>query len=211
MKIITALIFLNKENKILYMVFNLFKRKENETKQTTQLPQQPFPEFSMPLPEMRNEMVESKRDASSLSLDDLDEWGESSPDATSLESFYRKVDLEAEDLDRRVAEIKKRTKTLDLNSPELVDLLNLYEKARGTVNGFIQEIDQKDVAGWGTDENTTAFYKFRACKKLSQMKQRLNEVERITRQAGFTNAKVTEILHTPAEQLVNSLGSKKKK
>ncbi len=195
------------------MVFNLFKRKEKETSQATQLQQPaPFPEFSMPMQGIKNEMPEEKHDMQDLSFDELDSWGESgSPSNTNLETFYRKIDLEAEDLERKVADVKKRTKNLDLNNPELVDLLNLYEKTRTTVDGFIHEIDKMDSSGWGTDENTSAIYKFRACKRLSQMKQRLNEVDRMTRQAGFTNAKVTEILHTPAEQLVNNLGSKKKK
>lgn len=191
------------------MVFNLFRRKEKEDTQMP-LPQPAaFPEFSAPVQDVKDDVLQAKDD---MSFDDLDDWGESgSPGSASLETFYRKIDLEAEDLERRVADIKKKTKNLDLNNPELVDLLNLYEKARGTVDNFIREIDKMDTSGWGVDDNTSAIYKFRACKRLSQMKQRLGEIERMTKQAGFTNSKVTEILHTPAEQLVNTMNSRKRK
>jgi hypothetical protein len=68
-----------------------------------------------------------------------------------------------------------------------------------------------DRGGWGTQENIAAFYKFRACKGLSEMKGLLDDMDDTFKKVGFTPAKVNEILNTPADKLVEELSSRAKK
>jgi len=125
----------------------------------------------------------------------------------TLESLCIKIDLEVEDIQRKFKEIKAIVAKLTLNSPEIFDLLDLYNRAKDKMKSFVQEIDRFDAVGWGIDENTAAFYKFRACKSLAKLRKEMDEIERVIRESGFTPLKMDEILHTPTEELVNKMAN----
>ena len=124
---------------------------------------------------------------------------------SSLESLCRRIDEENAQVERQVADMKKRVKELNLNNPEILDLLDIYEKTKEKLDDFVKEIDRFDSIGWGTDENTAALYKFRACKGLANMMRQKREIEKLSKDAGFTPDKVQEILKTPAAKLVDGL------
>jgi hypothetical protein len=123
----------------------------------------------------------------------------------TLENLCIKIDLEAEDIERRIKEFKAIVSKVSLNSSEIFDLLDLYAKAKTKLKEFIQEIDRFDSIGWGVDEETAAFYKFKACKGLARIRKEMFDIEELVKQSGFTPAKVEEILRTPAEKLVDQL------
>jgi len=123
----------------------------------------------------------------------------------TLENLCIKIDLEAEDIERRIKEFRTIVSKVSINSSEIFDLLDLYAKAKTKLKEFIQEIDRFDSVGWGVDEETAAFYKFKACKGLARIRKEMFEIEELVKQSGFTPAKIEEILHTPAEKLVDQL------
>ncbi len=123
----------------------------------------------------------------------------------TLENLCIKIDLEAEDIERRIKEFKTVVSKVSINSSEIFDLLDLYSKAKTKLKEFVQEIDRFDSVGWGVDEETAAFYKFKACKGLARIRKEMAEIEDLVKQSGFTPAKIEEILHTPAEKLVEQL------
>ncbi|MBU5688216.1 MAG: hypothetical protein QW474_02495 [Candidatus Aenigmatarchaeota archaeon] len=123
----------------------------------------------------------------------------------TLENLCIKIDLEAEDIERRIKEFKTIVSKVSINSSEIFDLLDLYSKAKTKLKEYVQEIDRFDSVGWGVDEETAAFYKFKACKGLARIRKEMLEIEELVKQSGFTPAKIEEILHTPAEKLVDQL------
>ncbi|MBU5688732.1 MAG: hypothetical protein KQA41_00685 [Candidatus Aenigmarchaeota archaeon] len=123
----------------------------------------------------------------------------------TLENLCIKIDLEAEDIERRIREFKTVVSKVSMNSSEIFDLLDLYSKAKTKLKEFVQEIDRFDSVGWGVDEETAAFYKFKACKSLARIRKEMIEIEELVKQSGFTPGKIDEILHTPAEKLVDQL------
>ncbi|MCS7135233.1 MAG: hypothetical protein NZ893_02220 [Candidatus Aenigmarchaeota archaeon] len=123
----------------------------------------------------------------------------------TLENLCIKIDLEAEDIERRVKEFKTMVSKINLNSAEVFELLDLYSKAKAKLKDFVNEIDRFDAVGWGVDDETAAFYKFRACKSLARIRKEMSEIEELVKQSGFTPTKVEEILKTPAEKLVDQL------
>lgn len=134
----------------------------------------------------------------------------------ALESLCIKIDLEAEDIERKIKDIKNIVDKLNINSPEIFDLLKLHTRTKNKLNDFIEEVDRFDTAGWGINEDRAAFYKFRACKSLAKIRKEMNDIEKIIKQSGFTPSKIDEILKTPAKQLVEQLAkitpeTKKKK
>jgi len=123
----------------------------------------------------------------------------------TLENLCIKIDLEAEDVERRIKEFKTIVTKVSMNSSEIFELLDLYSKAKAKLREFIQEIDRFDSVGWGVDEETAAFYKFKACKGLARIRKEMAEIEDLIKQSGFTPGKMEEILRTPAEKLVDQL------
>lgn len=124
---------------------------------------------------------------------------------STLENLCIKIDLEAEDIERKFKEIKSVVSRLNINSPEVFDLLDLYSRAKSKVKSFTEEIDRFDNVGWGIEEETAAFYKFKACKNLSKIRKEMTEIEKLMKESGFTPMKVDEILKTPANKLVDQL------
>ncbi len=138
-------------------------------------------------------------------LEDRESLMQSSFRNTTLEGLCKKIDSENVEIEKQVSEMRKKIKSLNLNNPEVVDLLDLYDRSREKLNDFVREVDRFDSIGWGTDENTAALYKFRACKGLANIKKKIRDIERLSKEAGFSPQKVQEILKTPASKLVDEL------
>jgi hypothetical protein len=210
------------------MVFGLFKKKKEQ-----ELPPEMFtPEETPTIPELlepaeqeprENEfeplegqapeepVIERKPVSESLFPDLLPplheetEFMSPAGKSATLENLCIKIDLEAEDVERKIKEVKSIVNKLNINSSEIFDLLTLYSKIKDKLRDFTGEIDRFDTAGWGINEERAAFYKFRACKSLAKIRRDLNDIEKIVKQSGFTPSKMNEILSTPAEQLVEQL------
>lgn len=135
----------------------------------------------------------------------IPEFPMTSTKSSTLENLCIKIDLEAEDIERKFKEIKTVVSRLNINSPEIFDLLDLYSRAKSRLKNFTEEIDRFDSVGWGIEEETAAFYKFKACKNLSKIRKEMVEIEKLIKESGFTPMKVEEILKTPAEKLVDQL------
>lgn len=144
-------------------------------------------------------------------LEDREQVMQSSFKNTTLENLCKKIDSENREIEKRVTGMKKKIKELNLDNPEVLDLLNLYENTKERIDDFVREIDRFDTIGWGTDENTAALYKFRACKGLAEMKRSMDSIEKLSEEAGFTPEKAKEILKKPASRLVDELSTKARK
>ena len=174
------------------------EEKVEPTKEEEPLPEMPeLPTF----PETDFKKIESE-------LSSLEEVmsKESVPSKNiTLENLCIKIDLEAEDVERRIKEFKAIVSKVTLNSTEIFDLLDLYAKTKTKLKEFIKEIDRFDSIGWGVDEETAAFYKFKACKGLARIRKGMFEIEELVKQSGVTPSKIEEILRTSAEKLVDQL------
>ncbi|MEM0473133.1 MAG: hypothetical protein QXF88_00215 [Candidatus Aenigmatarchaeota archaeon] len=208
-------------------MFGLFKKKkedldytlppvENQPVEETQTPEieEQLPQIEE-MPKVEEKVETQKTDISSIeselaSLETLMPKSESEPSKNmTLENLCIKIDLEAEDIERRIKEIKTIVSKISLSSSEIFDLLDLYSKAKTKLKEFTQEIDRFDSIGWGVDEETAAFYKFKACKSLAKIRKEMIDIEELIKESGFTPAKIEEILHTPAEKLVDQMAKVK--
>ncbi|MFH8080903.1 MAG: hypothetical protein QXO84_03440 [Candidatus Aenigmatarchaeota archaeon] len=201
------------------MLFGLFKRKKDDlelppVEETTENVKEVVSE----IPKIENLPVEESPKLEEMEkveteLSDLENLipKDTLPSKNmTLENLCIKIDLESEDIERRIKEFKTMISKVDMNSSEIFDLLDLYSKAKTKLKEFLQEIDRFDAVGWGVDEETAAFYKFRACKSLAKIRKQMIEIEEFVKQSGFTPAKVEEILKMPAEKLVEQLANIKR-
>jgi hypothetical protein len=187
-------------------VESLPKPVEEKVEDVENKPLQETPE----LPEIKAPETDFSKIESELSSLESIMPKEAAPSKNAtLENLCIKIDLEAEDIERRIKEFRTIVSKVSINSSEIFDLLDLYAKAKSKLKEFIQEIDRFDSVGWGVDEETAAFYKFKACKGLARIRKEMFEIEQLVKQSGFTPAKIEEILRTPAERLVDQLAKVK--
>lgn len=132
-------------------------------------------------------------------------------DETPLVDLHNRIVNDLRDVKEKFKEITKASKELTLDSPEIVDLLDLYVDAKKKFEGFIDEINRMNLERITSRKSVAAVYKFRACKKLADLKKQIKRIDEICKKAGFIPMKVHEILHSKAEDLVNSLLKEKKK
>ncbi len=187
-------------------IFDIFKRKKEPDFPDIDMPSEYEPSFS---PEITPLTEDETAGMTKLDESVLEEksFRESRVTSATLENLCKKIDLESEDIDKQFKNIKNKVRELNLKSPEIIDLLNLYERTKQSLDSFVKEIDRFDFTGWGTDDNTAALYKFRACKSIANIKKEVKEIEKLSKQAGLTPSKVQQILTTPAEKLVEELSS----
>lgn len=127
-----------------------------------------------------------------------------------LKNLSKKIDEELEEIKKEFKDIGK-TKGLTLESPELIDLLNLYVNAKKKMNTFIDEINEMNLSRLTSKRTVAAVYKFRACKAISDIKKEVKKIDKICKKAGFIPLKVHDILESSAEDIVNSFLKKEKK
>jgi len=129
---------------------------------------------------------------------------------SELENLVKRIDDEANSIKQSVDNILANTDNLELTSPEMVDLLNLYGKAREKLQQYMNDVDRIESMGFGIEENLVAIYKFRACQGLAKIKEQIHEIERVSEEVGFTASKIKEILQSPADKLVEGFLKKVK-
>jgi len=127
-----------------------------------------------------------------------------------LKELNEKIDKELRELKRRMKDLGSLTK-LTLESPEMINLMDLYTEARDKLSQFIEEINRMDLTTLSSKRTFAAIYKFRACKGLSEIKKEIRKIESICKNAGFIPTKVHEILETRAEDLVDGFLQQKSK
>ena len=132
-------------------------------------------------------------------------------DETPLVNLHNRIVNDLRDVKEKMKEITKTSKEFTLDSPEIVDLLDLYVDAKKKFENFIDEINKMNLERITSRKSVAAVYKFRACKKLADLKKQIKKIDEICKKAGFIPMKVHEILHSKAEDLVNSLLKEKKK
>lgn len=126
-----------------------------------------------------------------------------------LKDLSKKINEELESIKKEFKNIRK-VQGLTLESPELIDLLNLYIKAKRKLRDFTDEINKTDLSGLTSKRTVAAVYKFRACRTLSEIKKEVIKIDKICKKAGFIPIKVNQILKSSAEELVNSFLREKK-
>ena len=131
-------------------------------------------------------------------------------DESGLKELNVKIDEELSNIKQKLKDIGKLT-GLTLDSPEMIDLLDLYMLAKDNLQKFIDEINKLDLTGATEKRTFAAIYKFKACKTLSEIKKEIRKIESISRNAGFIPSKVHEILESKAEDLINSFIKDRKK
>jgi len=129
-------------------------------------------------------------------------------DENSLEQLNERIDTELVAIRKKLKGIEKVPK-LTLESPEMVDLLDLHISAKNKFKEFVDEINKFDLKN-SEKKTFAAIYKFRACKALSEIKKQIRKIESISMKAGFIPTKVHTIIQSDAEKLVNNFLKEKK-
>jgi hypothetical protein len=127
-----------------------------------------------------------------------------------LKELNEKIDEELKVIRKRMKELGSLTK-LTLESPEMINLMELYTEARDKLSQFVEEINRLDLTALASNRTFAAIYKFRACKELSEIKREIRKIEFICKKAGFIPTKVHDILESRAENLIDSFLQKSSK
>ena len=130
-------------------------------------------------------------------------------DKEVIEELSKKIEEENRKILRKFNVLTKKSKAITLESPEIIELIKLYSKAKDSFEEFSEEMRNFDERGWEFDKNIAAFYKFRIGRGLAEMKKLNVRIENVCRDAGFTPSNIKTILESPIEKLVNSLAKKK--
>ncbi len=129
-------------------------------------------------------------------------------DEDSLKELNEMIDAELVAIEKNLKDIEKVPK-LTLESPEMVDLLDLHISAKNKFQEFVDQINKFDLKN-SEKKTFAAIYKFRACKSLSEIKKQIRKIESISMKAGFIPTKVHTIIQSDAEKLVNNFLKQKK-
>jgi hypothetical protein len=124
-------------------------------------------------------------------------------DKLPLKDLCKKIDDELRRIKRELKKIEK-IGNLTLESPEIVDLLELYTAAKSKFQEFINEINKLELNRL-QDKTSAAIYKFKACKSLAEIKEQTQKIEDLCEKTGLVPSKIQDIIRTRAEDLVNSL------
>lgn len=127
---------------------------------------------------------------------------EGKTDMLVLEELSQKIENENLKIKKKVKSFSKKSEELTLDSPEIIDLIKLYEKASKKSREFIDEMNKLETDGWKVDETVAAFYKFRIAKALSSLKKEESNIENLCEKVGFTPSKIHEILEKSTEKLI---------
>ena len=211
------------------MPLNLFKKgrktKELEdlerlTAEEAEIPEAPEPvEESLKLPEdipdegipETEEITEpvSEEMKEELSMPAVGERVETNIEDFPLKDLVNRANSELKNIKGRLREIGNLN-NLTLESPEMVDLLDLYAASKGKLRAFIDEVNRMDLSTLSSQKSIAAIYKFRACKTLADIKKQTKKIDDMCKKAGFLPNKVHDILTSNAEDLVNSFMKSKK-
>ena len=160
--------------------------------------------------ETEAEKVTEELEEPKMLLEPTEEKREMELEELPLKELNEKIDKELRELKRRMKDLGSLTK-LTLESPEMINLMELYTEARDKLSQFIEEINRMDLTTLSSKRTFAAIYKFRACKGLSEIKKEIRKIESICKNAGFIPTKVHEILETRAEDLVDGFLQQKSK
>jgi len=127
---------------------------------------------------------------------------EGKTDMLVLEELSQKIENENIKTRRKIKSLSKKSQELTLDSPEIIDLIKLYERTSKKFREFIEDINNLEADGWEVDETVAAFYKFRIAKGLSSLKKEELNIENLCERVGFTPSKVHEILEKSTEALI---------
>jgi hypothetical protein len=144
-------------------------------------------------PRMLPEPTEGRRDVLSneLPLKELDE----------------RIDKELKKMRKKMKDLGDLNK-MDLISPEMVTLMDMYTEFKSKLDQFIEDINRMDLSNLTSQKTFAAVYKFRACKGLAEIKREIRKIEITCKRAGFVPSKIREILESRAENLVDSFFQK---
>ena len=127
---------------------------------------------------------------------------EGKTDMLTLEELSQKIENENIKIKKKVKSFSKKSNELTIDSPEIINLIKLYEKASNKSREFIDQMNKFEANGWKVDETVAAFYKFRIAKALSSIKKSESDIENLCEKVGFTPSKIHEILEKPTEKLI---------
>jgi len=160
--------------------------------------------------ETEAEKVTEELEEPKMLLEPTEEKREMELEELPLKELNEKIDKELRELKKRMKDLGSLTR-LTLESPEMINLMELYTEARDKLSQFIEEINRMDLTTLSSKRTFAAIYKFRACKGLSEIKKEIRKIESICKNAGFIPTKVHEILETRAEDLVDGFLQQKSK
>jgi hypothetical protein len=123
-------------------------------------------------------------------------------DELPLKELCKKIDDELKKIKKELRRIEK-IEDLTLESPEMVNLLELYTTAKDKFQEFVDEINKLELSRL-SDKTTAAIYKFKACKALADIKKQTQRIESICEKTGLVPSKIQDIIRTRAEDLINS-------
>lgn len=132
-------------------------------------------------------------------------------DKEILEELSRRIEDENKKIFRKFNVITKKTKEINFESPEIVELIKLYSEASDKLENFVKEMSDLENKGWDFDKNIAAFYKFRVGRAMAELKKQTMNIEKICQKAGFTPSNIRAILESPIERLMDTLMKKKMK
>jgi len=147
-------------------------------------------------PRILPELVEEKREVQ------LEEF--------PLKELNEKIDGELKGIKKRMRDLGNLTK-LNLDSPEMIPLMELYTEYKDKLSRFIEELNSMNLIDLSSKRTFAAVYKFRACKGMSEIKREIRKIEVTCKKAGFIPTKVHEILESSAEDLVEQFLHRKSK
>lgn len=175
------------------------------------------PERPVVLPEIESQIektseletkVEKAKKAPKVLKKLYESKNEEKADMLALEELSQKIENENIKIKKKVKSLSKKSEELTIDSPEIIDLIKLYEKASKKSREFIEHMNEIEADGWDVDETIAAFYKFRIAKGLSFLKKEELKIEKLCEKVGFTPSKVHEILEKPTERLIEEFSEK---
>jgi len=176
-----------------------FPLSQEETKEEFKPMTEEFP----PLPlEKKKEISETKEEIPE---------SKAGTDRVELEELSQEVENEVGKIERKIKTLEKKADGLTIDSQEIIDLIKLYAATNNKFQEFIDEMRKIEGRGWDIDQNIAAFYKFRVCKALSDIKRQSMKVNGMCEKVGFTPSKIKEILDSPIEELVNSMTKQRRR
>jgi len=199
----------------------LFGRKREEPKELEtemeDLDKLTVGEDSVEIPELPSELTRIKEKAET-EVDKITEGLTTEPAEREREIELEELPLKElnEKIDEELRQIRKRMKDLGslnkltLDSPEMINLMDLYTEYKDKLSQFIEEINRMELTALASKKTFAAIYKFRACKSLSEMKKQIKKIEALCKRAGFIPTKVHDILESRAEDLVEEFLQKSK-
>ena len=175
---------------------------ESQIDKTSELETKVEEAITKTIPEISEPLFEPENKEKKVSEPVYEPETKGKTDMLALEELSQKIENENIKIKKKVKSLSKKSEELTIDSPEIIELIKLYEKASKKSREFVDQMNKLEADGWNVDETVAAFYKFRIAKGLSFLKKEELNIEKLCEKVGFTPSKVHEILEKPTEKLM---------